>query len=140
MTAINGFSTSMEQNLLSLPLGSVPYTAPGTWYLALYSVAPTKAGGGTEFSTFGYARKAITNNTTNFPQANPTVNGVVLSVGPAVGGTWPLPVAWGLHSHITNDSLCFGGAITGDAATNACGPGDTVNIAIGALTVSMANT
>jgi hypothetical protein len=142
MTAINGFTTAQENLVLDQSLGAVPYTPPTTWYLALYSVAPTKAGGGTEFSTFGYARKAITNNATNFPAAAgaPKANGVIFSVGPAAGGTWPLPVAWGLHGHISNDDLRFGGPVTGDAATNAANNGDSVSIAIGVMTVSMANT
>jgi hypothetical protein len=42
---------------------------PTNIYFALYTVAPTDAGGGTEVSGTGYARKAMTNNDTNFPDA-----------------------------------------------------------------------
>ena len=38
--------------------GGNAYTAPGTHYVALYTVAPTDTGGGTEVSGGGYIRKA----------------------------------------------------------------------------------
>lgn len=43
---------------------------PGTYYAALMTAMPTGAGGGTEFPGSGnYARIAVTNNATNFPNA-----------------------------------------------------------------------
>lgn len=34
-------------------------TRPTSWYLALYSAAPSDAGGGTEISAGGYSRQAV---------------------------------------------------------------------------------
>lgn len=48
-----------------------------TAYWALFTVAPTNAGGGTEVSAGDYARLAVTLNSTNFPNA----------VSPSVGAS-----------------------------------------------------
>jgi hypothetical protein len=43
---------------------------PTNIFVALYTVAPSDSGGGTEVSGTGYARKSITNNATNWPAAS----------------------------------------------------------------------
>ena len=65
-------SDYLKGKLLDHALGNTAYTAPSTVYLALYTVAPTSAGGGTEVTGGSYARIAVTNNTTNFPDASGT--------------------------------------------------------------------
>ena len=62
-----------------------PGLGPGTVYLAIFTAAPTAAGGGTEVSASGYARVAVTNNTTNFPSASAQTktNGAVFDFGTA---------------------------------------------------------
>ena len=68
-----GFSDYGENFALDAVFGSG--TIP-TLYLALYTAAPTDAGGGTEVSGGSYARKSITNNpataraTRNHPQTH----------------------------------------------------------------------
>lgn len=50
--------------------------APATWYVGLSTTTPNDDGTGfTEPTGGSYARKAVTNNTTNFPAAE-TVSGV----------------------------------------------------------------
>lgn len=58
---------------------------PSTVYLAILTAAPTSAGGGTEVSASGYARVAVTNNSTNFPAATGKTknNGTVADFGVA---------------------------------------------------------
>lgn len=77
-------SAYLEAALVQHVLGNVPYTAPGTLYVAL-SLSPfdTAATGSAmdEVAGGGYGRIALTNNLTNFPApvgANPAVlsNGV----------------------------------------------------------------
>ena len=46
--------------VLNAWLRGVSPTLPSAWYLALYTVAPTSAGGGTEISGGGYLRTAVT--------------------------------------------------------------------------------
>jgi len=68
--------------LLNKDFGATNYTATATWYVGLRA-------GGTELSGNGYARVAVTNNTTNFPNiaANIMVNGTVITF-PAASADW----------------------------------------------------
>ena len=79
-------SDYLEAKLLDLVLGANAFTAPATVYLALFSVTPSDAGGGTEATGSGYARLAITNNSTNFPAAT-GANPATKNNGPQF--TWP---------------------------------------------------
>jgi len=58
---------------------------PATAYCAAFTSAPTAAGGGTEVSGGSYARVAITNNSTNFPNASGASknNGTAIDFGTA---------------------------------------------------------
>ena len=53
------FTTYAVGKILDLFFGNTTATPPATWYIALTS-------SGTELSGNGYARLAVTNNTTNF--------------------------------------------------------------------------
>ena len=55
-----GFSDYLEDKVLDHVFGGTAYTAPTTLYVALYTVAPTDTGGGTEVSGGGYVRKTAT--------------------------------------------------------------------------------
>jgi|TARA_Y100000289_G_scaffold65044_1_gene77908 hypothetical protein len=52
-----GFSDYLEDKVLKHVFGGNAYTAPSTLYVALYTVAPSDTGGGTEVSGGGYVRK-----------------------------------------------------------------------------------
>ena len=69
-----GFSDYLEDKVIKHVFGGSAYTAPGTLYVALYTVAPTDTGGGTEVSGGGYTRKtaAFTVSGTNPTQASNT--------------------------------------------------------------------
>lgn len=62
----------VEQSNVELDqmFGDTPPTVPATWYVALFTVTPNKNGGGTEVSGGSYARVAVTNDTTNWPNAD----------------------------------------------------------------------
>lgn len=64
------FSNYLENALLDHALGGGNYTRPATVYIALFTVAPSDAGGGTEVSGNNYSRAAVTNDATNFPAAS----------------------------------------------------------------------
>ena len=49
-----------ENKLLDHILGTAAYTMPTNVYLALYTVAPSESGGGTEVVGGSYARQAVT--------------------------------------------------------------------------------
>ncbi len=92
-------STYAANKLLDHVYGGPDYTRPATLYCALFTVAPTAAGGGTEVSTSGtaYARVSFTNNSTNFPAAtsatkrnatNITFGTPTADWGTVVGAAW----------------------------------------------------
>jgi len=54
-----GFSDYLEDKVLDHVFGGVAYTAP-TKHVALYTVAPTDTGGGTEVTGGSYARQTST--------------------------------------------------------------------------------
>ena len=47
---MSGFSDYLEDKVLDHVFGGNAYTAPTTLYVALYTVAPSDTGGGTEVS------------------------------------------------------------------------------------------
>lgn len=63
-------SDYLENKVADLLFGGTAFTPPATYYLALLTAAGTEAGGFTEVTGGGYARKAITNNKTNFSTAS----------------------------------------------------------------------
>src|SRR5260370_31619588 len=57
---------ALRTKILDKDFGGTNYTPPPIYYLALFTVAPTSAGGGTEMVYTGYARVSITNNPGNW--------------------------------------------------------------------------
>ena len=118
---MGSFSDYLEAKLLDHVFGKTnAYTAPTTLYLALFTVTPSDSGGGTEASGGGYSRLAITNNTTNFPNAtgsSPTTktNGADFAF-PAANAdvsSGSNMVAWGLFDASSNGNLIAWGALSG---------------------------
>ena len=71
---MSGFSDYLEDKVLDHVFGGNAYSAPGTLYVALYTVAPSDTGGGTEVSGGAYARQtaAFTVSGTNPTTASNT--------------------------------------------------------------------
>ena len=69
-----GFSDYLEDKVLDHVFGGNAFTAPSTLYVALYTVAPSDTGGGTEVSGGAYARQtgAFTVSGTNPTTASNT--------------------------------------------------------------------
>ena len=71
---MSGFSDYLEDKVLDHVFGGNAFTAPTTLYVALYTVAPSDTGGGTEVSGGAYARQtgAFTVSGTNPTTASNT--------------------------------------------------------------------
>jgi len=101
--------------------------APSTWYLALATTAFTNAytsgsPTGVEASYTGYARIALTANTSNFPNASGSVtvsvtNAFVQQFGTNTGSSQTV-VGWGLFDASTNGNLWIMKSFTGVAIGN----------------------
>lgn len=114
------------------------YVFPTTVYIALYTAAPTAAGGGTEVSGGSYARAAITTDLTNFPTitTGEAANAVAVPFAQA-SAPWGNCVAWGMHDALSGGNLLFFGALTPNKTITT---GDILTIGIGVLKIRFNNT
>lgn len=130
-------SNSLENSILDHILGGPDYTRVATVYVALYTSAPTDAGGGTQVTGSGYARVSLTNNTTNFPNASSgqKTNGTLISF-PQATGDWSAGADithFAIHSHVSNDAIMYWGSLT---TPKKVFNGDTIRIPIGSLVIT----
>lgn len=114
-------------------------TVPATYYVALFTVTPSDAGGGTEVSTgawTNYARVAVANTLTNFPAASggAKATGADIDFGTAViPGAGPTVVAMALMDAASGGNVVRWGPLT---ASKTPANGDPVKFPAGQLTLS----
>lgn len=130
------FSDYLENEVLDHVWGASTYTPPVTVYAQAYTAAPSDAGGGTQVTTFGHARVAVTNNLTNFPAASAGAksNGTAITWGAASGGSW------GSITHVGFFDASSGGNLIGWSdvpVAKTIDDGDVLFIPIGSLTISL---
>jgi hypothetical protein len=103
-------SNYLENALLDHVLGGGNYSRAATVYLALFTVAPSDAGGGTECTGGSYVRKSVTNDATNFPAASSgsKTNGADILFA-ALSGSIGTIVAWGLFDASSGGNLLYWG-------------------------------
>lgn len=130
------FSNYLANALLDHILGGGNYTRPATMHLAMFSTNPNFATGtgGTELSGSGYARTAITNNSTNFPAASggSKSNGADITHFTPSGSFSVVGTA--LYDASSSGNLLFGKAL---AATEVIESGDPVTTATGELSFTL---
>lgn len=104
-----GWTVTGEQAVLNAFFRGASTGFPSTLYYALFTVAPTDAGGGTEVTGGSYARVAVTPNSTNFTAASggsPSTNGNATAI------TFPGPTAnWGTAVSMAIMSASSGGTM-----------------------------
>ena len=102
------FSNYLENELLDHVFGGAAYTAPATLYVALYTAAPSDAGGGTEVSGGSYARTAIT-----FGAASSgTISNNANCEFPTATADWGTITHVGIHDAASAGNLIDWGALT----------------------------
>lgn len=126
---MSSFSDYLENALLNHVFRNTALTAPTTVYLALYTAAPTDAGGGTQVSGGGYARQAITFGA---PAGGAISNTSAVSFT-ATGANFGTIVAVGIF-----DTLTVGNLLAWDDITSAViNDGDTINFPIGDIDITL---
>ncbi|MBM3854275.1 MAG: hypothetical protein FJ399_14135 [Verrucomicrobia bacterium] len=98
-------SNYLRKKTIDHLLGVTPYVAPSEVDFALYTVAPTAAGGGTEVAGNGYARKRVATGGAVFPAASSTgvlTSGSSVDFVAAEGGAWGTIVAVGILDTLGN--------------------------------------
>lgn len=129
------FSDYLENKVLDHVLGGGDYTRPATVYVALFTAAPTDAGGGTEVTGGSYARVAVTNNATNWPAASGGAksNGTDIAFAEATAD-WGNIAAFGIFDAITSGNLMKWGDLTVSKDVDS---GDTAKFAVGELDITL---
>lgn len=127
MSLSNSFETSTLTWLLTT--GSPSPARPTDWYLALYTVAPTDTGGGTEVSGTAYVRKAAT-----FTVSDNTASNSAAVEWPTAGGSWGTVVAVGVFDALSGGNLIAYGDLT---ASKTIDTGDVFRIPSGDLDITL---
>lgn len=127
-------SNYLENEILDHVLGGGDYPRPATVYVALFTVAPTDVGGGTECSGGSYARVAVANNDTNWPAAagGAKANGIAIAF-PEATGDWGEVVAFGIFDALVAGNLMYWGDIT---VPKSILTGDTANFPVGDIDIT----
>lgn len=124
-----GFSDYLENKVLDYVLSGGSFSQPGTKYLALYTTAPTDAGGGTELSGSAYARQSCAFTTTAAASTNSA------SVEwPTATGNWGTIVAVGIFDAATSGNLLAWSNLTSSRTIET---GDVFRIPTGDLDVTL---
>lgn len=126
---MSSFSDYLENKVLGHVFGGSAYSAPATLYLALYTVAPTDAGGGTEVSGSGYARLSCAFTVTGNLATNTAAEewSVALS-------SWGTIVAVGVFDASTGGNLLAWGTLT---ISKTIASGDVFRIPAGDLDITL---
>jgi len=126
-------SDHAENLLLNYLMTGTSVTRPTNWYVALYTGAPSDAGGGTELSGSGYARQTI-----DFDVATGTGGTTDNSadvVFTAAGGDWGTITHIGIHDAATSGNLLWHGAMsTSKTVTD----GDSLQFSAGNVDLTIA--
>ena len=125
MSLSNTFETTTLQWLFT----TTSVTRPTAWYLALYTVAPTDTGGGTECSGTSYARQSFTMTVSG----DTATNGANIEF-PTAGSSWGTIVAVGVFTAVTGGDLIAYGNLT---TSKAIDTGDVFSIPAGDLDITL---
>jgi hypothetical protein len=124
-------SDFLENKILDHIFGGGDYARPATLYVALFTSAPSDAGGGTEVTGGAYARAAVTNDSTNWPAAAGGVKGNGTSVTFAQATAPWGNVGWfAVFDALTGGNMLYWGALT---TSRSVATGDTPSYAVGQI-------
>jgi len=128
-----GFSDYLEDKVLDHVFGGNAYTAPSTLYVALYTVAPTDTGGGTEVSGGAYARQT---GTFTVSGTNPTTasNSAAIEY-PTATADYGTVVAVGIFDALSSGNLLAYANLT---TSKVVSTGDVFRFNTGDLDVTLA--
>lgn len=129
---MSSFSDYTENKVAELVTGKTAFTLP-TVYLALFTAAPSDAGGGTEVTGGSYARKVTAGADWTTAASGVISNATVITFVTPTG-------SWGTVTHVAAfDASTTGNMLWWDDLTTsqAVGTGNTVSFAIGALTITI---
>jgi len=103
-------SDYLENAILDHCLGGPDYIRPATVYIALFTVVPTDAGGGTEVADGSYERASVTNDVTNWPASSggTKTNGEKITFITATAD-WGRVLAFGIMDALSGGNCLYWG-------------------------------
>ncbi len=126
-------SDYLEAALINAVLRNTTYTSPVTFYLSLHTADPTDVGDGAEVSGSGYARQAIAFDAPGATDGE--TENVDLESFTASGGDWGTITHIAIWDAVTVGNMLFHTPLDSSRVVN---DGDTLEVAAGALTVTLA--
>ena len=127
------FSDYLEDKVLDHVFGGNAFTAPSTLYVALFTVAPSDTGGGTEVSGGAYARQTATFNVSG---TNPTEASNVASIEyPTATASYGTALAVGVFDALSGGNLLAYSTLTTNKAIDT---GDVFRINAGDFDIRLA--
>lgn len=122
----------LEDDLLNAALGGQTYIPPATVYIALSTTTPNDDGSNfTEPSGNGYARVAVTNNLTEWPDSagsGQKSNANTILFPQASGGAWGTVTYAGIFDASSGGNLLWSGPLS---SLQAIGDGDQYQFPVG---------
>lgn len=133
------FTNYLEDLILNATLRGTSWPAwtSGSHYVALFTAAPSDAGGGTEVSGGSYARVAITRGTGAWDApaddagSQKTANTGAITF-PTATGSWGTVTHFAIFDASTSGNMLMWSALSSSKSVSS---GDTASYAAGALTV-----
>mgnify|MGYP003649040106 CR=1 FL=1 len=125
------FSDYLEDKVLKHVFTNTSYTSPTTLYVALYTAAPTDAGGGTEISGSGYARKSVAFTVSG--TSTLATNSAAVEFD-AASAAWGTVVAIGIFDALTSGNFIAWSDLT---TSKIIGTGDILRIPAGDLDITL---
>ena len=101
-------STYLDNAVLSAAVLQTPFTPPALIYVALFTVSPTPAGGGTEVAGAGYGRQTVTFGLASLGQVVSN-EGVVFPVATA---PWGSLTSFALYDASSGGNLLYFGNLS----------------------------
>lgn len=147
---MSNLSDYTENRIIDLLLRGQTFTPPVTLFVALYTAAPSDAGGGTEVSTSGtgYARASVTASLANFSGTQATAsttastgtggrssNNSAITFGTPTAA-WGSVTAFGVFDASTGGNLLFYAPLAAAKTVNAGDPAPT--FPVDSLSLTMA--
>jgi hypothetical protein len=123
------FSNYLENKVLGHVFGAVPYTAPATLYVGLYTSDPGEANTGTEVSGGSYARQTIAFTVTD----NQASNTAAVEF-PTASASWGTVTYAAVFDAVSGGNMMAYGALT---TSKTIASGDVLRIPAGDFDINL---
>lgn len=130
MAALSDYA---EKLLLDWAMTTGSATRPTSWFVALYTAAPSDSGGGTEVSTGGYSRQSVTFGAASSPGGTTSNTNTVSFT--ASGAGYGTVTHIGIFDNVSGGNLLWHGSMT---ASKTVADGDTLEFSIGNIDLTLA--